>query len=117
MLAELKRLHSPDVSDLPGWRPKTDDWAILVQILAAPQGSPGEESFDMTVCSPTWLARRVQDEHIVDGRHHLVIAEYDYGQLLDYISKYVASCEGTTWQDVATKLGRLGRWEFEDYRP
>jgi hypothetical protein len=28
----------------------------------------------------------------------------------------VANCEGDTWQQVALKVGRLGHWEFEDYR-
>jgi hypothetical protein len=116
MLAKLKRLHSPDVSDLPSWVPGTDDFAILVQILAAPQGSPGEESFDVTVCSPAWLTRRTESEHIVNGRHHLVVTQFNYDQLWQYISNYVSSCEGLTWQEVAAKLGRLGRWEFEDYR-
>jgi Immunity protein 8 len=87
MLAELKRLHSPDVLDLPGWIPDTDDYAILVQILVGPQGSPGEESFDVTVCSPKWIARRAREEHIFDGRHHLVVAQFDYQKLWQYLTQ------------------------------
>lgn len=117
MLAELKRLHSPDVLDLPGWIPDTDDFAVLVQVLVAPQGSAGEESFDVIVCSPEWIARRAREERIFDGRHHLVVAQFDYQEFLQYIARYVSSCEGSSWREVATKLGRLGRWEFEDYRP
>jgi len=117
MLAELKRLHSPDVLDLRSWLPASDEFAILVQILAAPQGSPGEESFDVTVCSTAWIAQRAREERIIDGRHHLVVDHFDYDRLYQYISGYVSSCEGPTWQDVALRLGRLGRWEFEDYRP
>jgi len=117
MLAELKRLHSPDVLDLPGWVPDTDDFAILVQVLVGLQGSPGEESFDVTVCSPEWIAQRAREERIFDGRHHLVVAPFDYQKLWQYLTRYVSSCEGSTWQEIATKLGRLGQWEFEDYRP
>jgi hypothetical protein len=117
MLAELKRLNSPDVLDLQGWIPDADEFAVLVQLFVAPQGSPGEESFDVIVCSPEWIARRAREECIFDGRHHLVVAQFDYQELLQYITRYVSSCEGSSWREVAAKLGRLGRWEFEDYRP
>jgi hypothetical protein len=55
-------------------------------------------------------------EHIINGRHHLIMTAYDYNELWSYISNFVSSCSGDTWQEVASKLGRLGRWEFEDYR-
>jgi hypothetical protein len=116
MMAELKRLHSPDVIDLHSWTPENDEFAILLQIIAGPEGSPGEESFDVTLCTPAWVARRVAEAKIIEGRHLLIVSEYSYGLVHDYVSRYVSSCEGRTWQEVAARLARLGRWEFEDYR-
>jgi hypothetical protein len=116
MRAELRRLHSPDVDDLATWTPPGDGWAILVQVLAGPAGGPGEESFDLTLCTPAWLAERAARDGVVDGRHHLVVAGYDHGRLLAYLRRRVAACEGDDWDEVGAKLGRLGRWEFEDYR-
>jgi hypothetical protein len=116
MIAELRRLHSPDTGDLANWTPPSDEFAILVQIMAGPEGSPGEESFDVTVCSPAWVASRVAKEGILEGRHLLIISNYDYDRIYSYIAEYVASCKGDTWQEVAAKLARFGRWEFEDYR-
>jgi Immunity protein 8 len=116
VLAEVKRLHSPDAPDLVSWRPDTDEFAILVQIIAGPQGSNGEESFDVTVCSSAWIARMTERVRIYDGRHHLIVAEYNYEEIRRYIADYVSSCQGSTWQEIASKIGRLGYWEFEDYQ-
>src|SRR5437588_7617498 len=116
MRAELRRIHSPDVPDLPSWAPASDDWAILLQLLVGPHGLPGEESFDLTVCTLGWITVRVQKEGIVDLRHHVVVSEFDYDRLDRYLRKRVAACQGETWEQVAMGLNRLAHWEFEDYR-
>jgi hypothetical protein len=116
VIAELKRLHSPDVEDLSEWTPESDEFAILLQIMAGPEGSPGEESFDVTLCTPAWIKSQAEREGIVEGRHLLIISQYSYDRLHRYISKYLSSCKGDTWQEVAARLARFGHWEFEDYR-
>jgi hypothetical protein len=116
MRAELRRLHSPDVADMASWSPDDDQFAILVQLMVGPADAPGEESFDLTLCTPGWLAHRVQTERIVDARHHLIVDAYDYDSVERYLRQRVADCEGESWKEVAEKVGRLGKWEFEDYR-
>lgn len=76
----------------------------------------GEESFDVTVCSPEWLAERCREQGFVVGRHHLVVDEFNVGAVLDTLSKLVQNCHGETWQEVAEQVSRIGYWEFEDYR-
>jgi hypothetical protein len=116
VIAELKRLHSPDIQDLQDWVPDGDEWAILLQIMAGPAGSPGEESFDVNLCTPDWVKRQVKTEGIISGRDLLIIAEYSYDRIHRYVSEYLTTCSGETWQEVAAKIARLGHWEFEDYR-
>jgi Immunity protein 8 len=116
MIAELKSLHSPDVADLQSWRPDRTEFSVLLQIFAGPEGKPGEESFDLTLCSPAWVAARTTETKILEGRHLLIVAEYNYDLIYEYLSRRVSSCEGETWREVAEKLSRLGRWEFEDYQ-
>jgi hypothetical protein len=108
---------SLDVDDLAAWAPESDNWVLALRLLAGPDDGPGEESFDLTVCSPAWLAERTRRDGILDGRHHLIVERYDWPTLRRYVERYVDQCEGATWRDVAEKLGRLGFWEFEDYRP
>jgi len=112
--AQLRRLHSPDVSDLSKFRP-SGPFCVLVQAIVGPAGSPGEESFDILVCSPSWLDANIGDE-IVDGRHHLIMRDYKYKRLWDYIDSYCSMQKGKDWQVIAVRMSRLGKWEFEDYR-
>jgi hypothetical protein len=115
MIAELKRLHSPDVTDLRSWKPESEEFAILLQVMVAPEGTAGEESFDVTLCSPEWVAARAAEARILAGRDLLIISEYNYDQISKYISNYISSCEGEDWQEIAHKLSQLGRWEFDEY--
>lgn len=41
---------------------------------------------------------------------------YDYNRIEEYLRERVSECEGLSWDEVGGKLGRLGYWEFEDYR-
>ncbi len=96
---------------------KVTRWAIGLRILAGPADAPGGESFDPTVCSVGWVASRVRGNGFFDGRYHLVTDGFDWPALKSYIEGRVDVCEGASWQEVAERLGRLGYWEFEDYRP
>jgi hypothetical protein len=108
---------SLDVDDLDGWAPEGESWVLGLRLLAGPDDGPGEESFDITVCSLDWLTERVRRDGVVDGRHHLIVEWYDWPILRAYVERYVQQCEGATWREVAEKLARLGYWEFEDYKP
>lgn len=104
-----------DVDDLPSFRPEADEWAIGIRILAGPGDGPGEESFDLTVCSVDWVAAQVRRDGVFDGRHYLVAGGFNWPVLSSYIERRVTSCEGSSWSEVAERLSRLGYWEFEDY--
>jgi hypothetical protein len=43
--------------------------------------------------------------------------EYDYPRLEEFVRAKVVDAAGSTWEDVAVRLSRFGRWEFEDYVP
>jgi hypothetical protein len=115
MRGELRRMHSPDVPDLRSWSPDQGPAAILVQLMVGPDDGRGEESFDVTLCTADWLGQRARSEGIVDGRHHVVVSDFNYDDVERYFRSRVAACEGSSWQDVAAKVARIGRWEFEDY--
>ena len=117
MRAALRRLHSPDVFDLVNYQPDpADDFGFLLQALVGPEGGVGEESFDFVVCTPKWLERRRKKSDVIFGRHHLIMFEYDYDRLLRTIEHLCDSAEGNSWDEIATKLARFGKWEFEDYK-
>ncbi len=116
MRAEIRSLGSLWVDDLTAWVPDREDWALPVRIVAGPDDGPGEESFDVMVCSVAWIADRVDRLGIIDGRHHVLVDSFNWASLSRYLSRRVSECQGDTWSEVAERLGRLGFWEFEDYR-
>jgi hypothetical protein len=118
MRAQLRRLHSPDIENLASYTPnRSDGFGFLLQVMAGPQGREGEESFDVFVCTPEWLKENRGASDVVVGRHHLIVFRYDYDRLKRFLEGYCYQCSGETWQEVAQQLGRLGKWEFEDYKP
>lgn len=117
MRAAIRWLGSYWVDDLAAWRPHSSSWQLGLRIIAGPSGELGEESFDITVCSPAWVAEHVAREGIVDGRHLLIVQQFDWNSIKAYIEGRVGACEGADWTEVANKLARLGYWEFEDYQP
>jgi hypothetical protein len=118
MRAAIRYLHSPDVDDLESFQPADPaNFMLLVQVMAGPADGPGEESFDVVVCTPAWLAERVRSNGPVIGRHHLIVDTYDFTAIEDALTNAVESEEAPSWNELGERLGRIGRWEFEDYQP
>lgn len=116
MKADLKRLHSPEIDNLFTFIPdEPESFSFLLQAFIGPKGEEGEESFDIEVCTPKWLSKNYRQEDIVIGRHLLIVFNYNYDRIFQKIKSYVESCSGDTWNEVAQKVGRIGKWEFEDY--
>jgi hypothetical protein len=116
MKAELKRLHSPDVVDLRAFVPLDPErFSLFVQAMVGPAGEDSTESFDFVVCTPAWLRERIESAGPMLGLHHVIVLRYDYDELFRFIRTFCERSEGKTWQEVAAKLGRLGRWEFDEY--
>jgi hypothetical protein len=117
MRAVVKSLDpEPDPSTL-GADPA--EFSLLARMIVGPPDTPGEESFDVTVCSPEWLAqacRRVGG--IYNTRHHLVVNvdDFDKRALERWLAARVQEVEAESWAEIGERLGRLGYWEFEDYQ-
>jgi hypothetical protein len=117
MKPELKHLHSPDVEDLRTFKPRDPtNFSVFVQAMIGPDGDDASESFDLTVCTPQWIAETIASQGPMIGLHHIVVDSFDYGVLFKAVQSFCSRCEGPNWQVVGTKVGRLGRWEFDEYR-
>jgi hypothetical protein len=117
MRAVLKSLSlEPEPRTLPD---DPADFSLLARMIVGPPDTPGEESFDLTVCTPEWLAKAcMQVGGIYNARHHLVVnfEDFDRRALHAWLSARVREVEAETWSEIGARLGRIGHWEFEDYR-
>jgi hypothetical protein len=84
--------------------------------MIGPQGTQEAESFDIVVCTPDWLRSNMEGA-ILSGRNYLFLKQYDYEVVARYLREFSSSCQGRTWHEVAEKVSRVGKWEFEDYVP
>ena len=117
MRAVVRYFHSPDIGKLGTYVPADPtNFAFLLQVTVGPSDGPGEESFDMEVCTSEALAERLRsDGGPLLGRHFLFVTDYDWDRISNFIRGWVARFEEESWDQLAQKLGRLGHWEFEDY--
>jgi len=114
MIAELRNLFSLDV-DLLSFFPEREDCFVLqLRAMIGPKGQSSEESFDIQVCTPRWMLENCQEP--MWGRHLLVVPGYDMQLIRSMLNHYCESCTGATWHEVANKISRIGKWEFEDYQ-
>jgi len=116
MKAEIKEFHSPDVDDLASWRPETESFQVFIQLLIGTKGERGEEAFNLLVCSPSWLAEEVRKVGVVDGRHMFVVDTWNWPVISRYFRRRVTNVEAEDWDSLALILGRIGMWEYEDYK-
>jgi hypothetical protein len=118
MRAQLKAIYSSDMDNLELVAPQDPErFCVSVRAMVGPNHGEGEESFDINVCTPKWLAGVCQSEGFVVGRHYLIVCKYDVAYIKKLIAELVEKCEGDSWQDVAERVSRIGYWEFEDYKP
>lgn len=89
---------------------------VLLQAFIGPEGGAGEEAFDFLVCSPAWILDEVRESGFLLGRHHLVVRRFDLQLIRGAIEEICSHARGESWSEIAARIGRYGKWEFEDYR-
>lgn len=118
MKAEIKAIYSVDIVEpLNEYRPKkADNFGFNLRLIISPKGEEGEESFDIMVCTPEWLKENHKEDEIIFGRHHLIVFKYDYQAIYKKLLEYVNNIDVNSWDEIGTQIGRIGHWEFEDYK-
>ena len=118
MQAALKGLYSTDIADVETYLPdEEDNFGFVLRAMVGPLDGEGAESFDIVVCTPKWLLQKYGSSEVLLGLHKLILFNYDYLRLRQFIEKFLLRCSGDTWTAIAQKVSLLGQWEFEGYRP
>jgi Immunity protein 8 len=117
MVPEIKSHSVNDGQALEVFRPEDPgNFSLILRLIIGPRGQPGEESFDITICTPASLVEECARHGFVLGRHLLVVSAYDPPHIMSVLRKLVADCSGLSWAEVGSKLARIAYWEFEGYQ-
>lgn len=117
MKAKLKSWYCPDIDDLLNYSPENpENFCFLFRAMVGPCDEEGSESFDIQICTPQWLLCKLNKRDVFLARHFAIVLEYNFEIILNTIKQLIESCNGSDWNAVAHKVGRIGYWEFEDYQ-
>ncbi|MEG3155312.1 Imm8 family immunity protein [Sphingomonas sp. RB1R13] len=115
MNAELRALVTVEHEPIITAQPEADAFCVALRALVGPSGSPGEESFDFSVCSPAWLEAELKSSNMIGGRFLLITRTFDVRRIEDYVRRRIGEATGEDWPEVAGKIARWSHWELEDY--
>src|SRR5665213_2947129 len=112
MLPEIKSYFLIDGGHVETYQPAdSENFSLVLRLMIGPRGKPGEESFDITVCTPVSLIAGCAANGFVSGRHRLVVSAYDPSLIMKAVRGLVDGCSGLSWTEVGTKLARIAYWE------
>ncbi|WP_308367235.1 MULTISPECIES: immunity 8 family protein [unclassified Microbulbifer] len=83
------------------------------------KGEEGSTYFNLLVCTPEWISRKLDSAQSVWGRHMLIIRKYDTELIESEVNKKLQELlEIFTGDDdlkFSEKIARYAHWEYEDY--
>jgi hypothetical protein len=120
MHAVVRYLSSadPGADPLELYRPPAHDhFCLSVAAVVGPSDGPGDETFQLSVCSPAWIAEHDRPKRFEFLQATLVVDEWDLELVRRAIGDLCLHATGETWHEVAMSLSRSMHWEFADYSP
>jgi hypothetical protein len=115
MKAEIRGYSLTENEDLSSYEPNAQQvfgFTLLFEI--GMQGHQGSGFFEVKVASPAFLERLALRPLFL--RHTILATDYNIPAAVALVRKYVEALEEDAWEKLATKISRVARWEFEDYR-
>ena len=117
MKAELKEILTVEHNNIDRAIGPTSEMPLFLRMMIGPKNAEGASSFDIQIVSTNWIKKELDRYPLLMGRHYIIMDNWNYDVLFDYINKYLEKCTGKDWSEVAEKVSRLGLSEFEDYTP
>jgi len=123
--AELKSLFSMEIpGGLEDYTPGDPaHFGIRVMAFIGTAETDKVDSFDVVVCTPSWLSENFNDPRLQSsvweppgirfGNRFLFMQSWDYNALHTAVTDLCAYWEGHDWGTLADRIGRYIPWEFD----
>lgn len=115
MIASVKSIDLIDYENWGFWPDDTEDFCVAAEAMIGLEESDGADIFSFDVCTPEWF-RKNRLEKAAFGRSIIFVNEYDEESIKRLVIEIVRQTNGANWAEIASKLCRYMRWEFEDYQ-
>jgi hypothetical protein len=112
--ARVRSISTLDIADQTPEDPAVAYVGVTVGV--GPADGPGEEYFHVDVVTPEALKQRLGDGELLIGRHLVITNRFDWRSVTEFLTARFEAPEAASWAELGVKLGRIGYWEFEDYR-
>ena len=117
MKSHLNDYVCVDIPEVWNWAPDDpkDVYYYMEMTIGSRTGSG--DLFGLTVSTPEALLKRMRasGQKSLSGRHHLIVLDYSWDKVLQFVNDVIDKCQGKDWEDIALRLARHFHWEFEDY--
>lgn len=117
MKPQLKGHDCVDHDPIEDWQP-TDptDVNYLLCLHIGPEGGQGSDLFYVHVLSEA-VALQLAIDGVARHKKAIVIQHYAWSTVMSDVTQILDKVEGTSWTEIAQKLGQWLDWEFENYCP
>ena len=118
MRAVIKGHYISDNEDLSTYEPTQPQvFGFILTFAIGPENSAGQDFFEILVASAAYLAKHYSEQMPTFMRHIMLASDYNVQAAVAHVSKYISTLEEDSWEKLVAKIGRMARWEYEDYRP
>jgi hypothetical protein len=115
MKAEIKEYCRTDNEDLSSYEPEDKQvFGFTLLFSIGIKGQEGTDYFEVDVASARYLELLTPQPIFL--RHTILATDYNIPEAVALMTKYVEALEEESWEQLASKISRVARWEYEDYR-
>ena len=98
-----------------GLRPdRRSDEPVNLTMIIGPLDGPGDEVFQVTICTLEAISSLVARDGMLLGRYLLIVDGMNTARVEAFFEDRLRRLDGDTWPQLAEKIARIARWEFED---
>ena len=115
--AQLKTLFGNSGELLEELQPIEGSFCHTLRAEIGVRGEKGADAFEFDVCSPEFLESETENHPVFSGENLIIMKRFDPDRVEEFVHKRLRHATGKDWGEMAGKIGKWARWEFEDYRP